>query len=95
MTTLRTIILSQEAQVVIDRESELHFRLEEVFDGLQWRLARDPKSGYPIDRTYWVIRLDGDPAARIPAIVVLYSFDADEVNVWRILVKSHPNGGRA
>jgi hypothetical protein len=74
----------------LDRESQIHARLHDVYAGLEWRLCRDPDSGYLVDDAYWVVTIYGDALRRVPGLTVLYTFDADTVEVLRILVKAVP-----
>ena len=84
---LRTVVMSHEAQNVLDSEATIHPRLAEIYRGLEWRLCRDPKSGYKKDADNWIIRVNGDAAARVPTIVLLYRFDENEVEILRMLIK--------
>lgn len=84
---LREVILSHEAQDVLDRESQLHLRLTEVYRGLEWRLSRNPSSGYQKDAANWIVRLDGNLAAKIPGVVVLYQFNENQVAILAMLIK--------
>lgn len=84
---LRTVVLSILAQEVLDRESDLRERLRDVYEGLEWRLSRDPASGYQYNEKYWLMKLDGNLAAEIPGIVVLYIFDNEHVDVLRMLIQ--------
>jgi hypothetical protein len=84
---LRTVVLSDEAQEVLDRESTLHPRLDEVYRGLEWRLARKPEDGYQFDYELWTAKIDADSFAKTPALVVLYKFDENRIEVLRLLVQ--------
>jgi hypothetical protein len=54
---------------------------------LKWWLAREPDSGEALDDKHWICKQDGDEKAKIPALVALYTFDDDEVEILSILVK--------
>jgi hypothetical protein len=67
-------------------KTAIHERLEDAFDALKWWLARRPDSGEAQDDRYWLYKQRGDPEANIPALVVLYTFDDDEVVILSALV---------
>jgi hypothetical protein len=48
MAFARTVVESHVAQQVIDTEIHRDPRLNDLYEGLKWRLARQPEVGYPI-----------------------------------------------
>lgn len=64
-------------------------RFEEAFDALKWLLARkcdSVKSGIrTVERTtYYLYQQASDPLAETPSIIVLYTFDDNEVRLIAI-----------
>ncbi len=63
-------------------------RIGELFDGLKWRLARDPEGGYPIPATNpprYVMRSQRWPA--FPSVIVVaYTFTDDEVVIHGVRI---------
>jgi hypothetical protein len=68
-------------------ESSIYRRMEEAFEALKWWLARVPESGSIVDDYFWVYKQKGNRELNIPALVVLYTFDSDEVHLFSLLVK--------
>ena len=58
-----------------------------IDDTLKWWLARVPESGSLIDDYFWVYKQRGNRELNIPALVVLYTFNADEVEIFSLLVR--------
>ena len=82
-----TVVENISVQEVVDAEQAIYNRLHEAVDALKWWLAREPESGELIDDVNWLYMQDGDGAANIPALVVVYTFDAYQVVVKHILVR--------
>lgn len=87
MSLIQTVIESVQVSQVVDLESSLYPRMEEAFDALKWWLARKPESGSIVDDYYWVYKQLGDRDLNIPVLVVLYTFDANDVQFFSLLVK--------
>jgi hypothetical protein len=82
MAFARTVVESAEVSTLLDAETKRHERLQDLFDGLKWRIARDPEAGYSVPGTrpaLCVIR--SDDALGLPVLVLAYTFDADQVVV--------------
>lgn len=48
---MRTVVLSKKAQAILDAEIARFPRLEDVYRGLEWRIARDTGAGKPLPNT--------------------------------------------
>jgi hypothetical protein len=72
---------------VIDAEQSIYPRLGDAFEALKWWLAREPDSGEIIDDVNWLYIQDGDARVKIPALVVVYTFNSWEVVLKHILIK--------
>ena len=78
---MRTVREEQVVSEVVDRAREKYPRLEEVFEGLKWYISRVPESGEALDDANWLYRQDGDAEDKIPAILMIYTFDANYVTL--------------
>jgi hypothetical protein len=58
----------------------------EVMAALKQALSRDPEHGEAPDPAYPNSRIDGTRRLRpnMPALIVFYTFDDSEVNIWRV-----------
>ncbi len=84
---IRTVIEAGPISIQIDAEGSIYPRLEEAFDALTWWLARNPESGELLDDYYWLYKQSGNRDLNIPALVVIYTFDANEVELISLLVR--------
>lgn len=83
-SSLRTVCEDASVMDTIDRELVKHPRLQQVYDGLKYRLARWPdKRGVKVVRTEDVFMMKTPDLLKlgIPTIRVLYTYDDNEVNV--------------
>jgi hypothetical protein len=87
MAFARTIIESHIAVKTIDEEIKKVPRLIDIYDGIKWRLARQPEGGYRVPKTKpqtWVIH---SYHWGIAAVVVAYHFDDDQVEILVVKVE--------
>lgn len=82
----RTVVQEHAASAAADAYAKQFPRFEEAYDALQWLLARKPDKVDNLERdvggrTYYLYRQAADKLAKTPAIVVVYTFDDDEVNI--------------
>ena len=84
---MRTVIEEPSVTDKIYAETEIYPRLDEAFEALKWWLARKPESGYLLDDYNWLYKQKGDHTAKIPALVVIYTFDRSTVQLLHILVR--------
>jgi hypothetical protein len=82
-----TVIESPEVSAKIDAESRIYERLEEAFDALKWWLARNYDQGELIDDYHWLYKQSGDRYLNIPALVALYTFNRNYVEIISILIR--------
>jgi hypothetical protein len=84
---VRTVVEDITVSETIDAEQSIYPRLDEAFEALKWWLARVPESGEIIDDVNWLYMQDGDDRANIPALVVVYTFNAYELRMKHILIR--------
>lgn len=83
MFPLRTICENKLVSQKIDEAIKLFPRIEEAFEGLKWRLAREPENGIKILGTNPEKYLFKITPSRnnIPSITILYEFDNHKVTI--------------
>ena len=88
MATARTVIEEHVVAASIDAAIRKHKRYADLFDGLKWRIARAPQSGYPIPDTQpqaYLIR--SYQWHNFPgAILIVYVFDEESVTIKAVKV---------
>jgi len=77
----RVVAESNSVTTAINRSKKKYPRVEDVFSGLKWALARDPANGILASNPYWVIKTAPSVAAGVPQIIALYRFDNDNVEI--------------
>lgn len=93
MAYARTVVESRDAQGLIDNETDGYPRLRDLYDGLLWRLARQPEIGYPVPETdppLFLIHSTNWRRRPLPVIVIAYTYTPDRVFVQAVRVL--PNG---
>ena len=85
--TARTVVESIQVSSVVDAHVIQYERLEQAFDALKWFIARNPEAGIPLDDYHWLYKQKGDTLLNIPSLVVIYTFDADYVELIHILIR--------
>ncbi len=83
---MRTVVENISVSETIDDAQALYPRLEEAYMALKWWLSRIPESGEIIDDSNWLYVQRGDRAVRVPALVVVYTFDACELLIKHLRV---------
>lgn len=83
----RTVIESHLAQRTIDQEIKKIPRLIDIYDGLKWRLARQPEMGYPVPKTKPVTYVVHSYHWGIAAVIVAYHFNDDQVEILDVRVE--------
>ena len=94
----RALTVVEEDAVVarITQISERYSRVEDLYDALKWRLARDPESGIRISANapYYLVKTD--TAAYfidgVPVIRALYSVSENEVVILAVDLADSPAG---
>lgn len=86
----------QEIKVTerVDELSQTFHRFQEAYEGLEWLLARDCENLLKFSqiktvkgKRHYLYRQAGDPIARTPDIVVLFTYDDNQVNLIGIDAK--------
>jgi hypothetical protein len=63
-------------------------RVKDAWQGLEWRLCRQPGDALPRRNGYFFYKQLGIPSLNIPTIMVLYRFDFNTVTVYAIDISS-------
>jgi hypothetical protein len=84
---IRTVIESQSVSEKVDAERTYYPRLEDAFEALKWWLARKPETGILLDDYHWIFKQKGDAGLKVPALVIIYTFDAASVELISLLVR--------
>ena len=84
---MRTVREEHTVSEAIDLHCALYPRLEEAYEALTWTLAHRPEIGEIIDDFFWLYKQAGDEEMNVPALVVVYTFDADSVDVRFLLIR--------
>lgn len=83
---MRTIVEEHVVSANIDQAIVKHPRLEDVYQGIQWRLSREPQNGYQLPgatpETY-LFKIT-TPLPTYPTITLLYRYTVEEVTVLNI-----------
>lgn len=72
MAFARTVVENHSVATTIDQASQANPRFRDLFDGLIWRIAREPEAGYLVpdtDPPRYVIRSDELPG--FPSVLIL------------------------
>jgi len=89
MAFARTIVEARDASALIDAEIDGYPRLRELYDGLLWRLARQPQIGYPVPDTQpplYLVHSRDWKRPGLPVIVLAYTYSDDRVFVQAVRV---------
>jgi len=84
---MRTVIEEGIVSETIDQAAENFPRLDDAFEALKWWLARKPESGEALDDLNWIYKQAGDVDIGLPALTVIYTFDAKCVKFEFLLVR--------
>lgn len=89
---LRTIIEQQLVTAALKRAKQEYPRIDELFEGIKWMLARNPTYGASPVRHNEVIvgyvrRNKAWKGGRIPAITITYTVTDNEVTVEAITIR--------
>ena len=86
MAFARTVVESHVAAHIIDTEIKRIPRLYDIYEGIKWRLARQPEIGYRVPRTDPETYVIHSYHWRIAAVVVAYHFTEDQVEILDVKV---------
>ena len=87
MAFARTVLESHVAAKIIDNEIKKIPRLIDIYDGIKWRLARQPEIGYPVPRTNPQTYVIHSYHWEIAAVVVAYHFNENQVEILDVRVE--------
>ena len=83
----RTVIESRIAEQTIDSEIKKVPRLIDIYDGIKWRLARDPESGYRVPRTNPPTYVIHSYHWNVASVVAAYHFNDDQVEILDVKIE--------
>ncbi len=89
MAVMRTIREEEVVTARIDAAKTQHSRIEDIFDGIKWRLSREPESGYQLkghDPPCYLFKVAGRIES-LPVVTVLYSYGDDLVEIQDIRIQ--------
>jgi len=84
---MRTVFEAASVSDKLDAERAIYPRIDDAWEALTWWLARNPDTGVLIDDIHWLYKQRGNHELKIPALVVLYTFDHREVEILSVLVR--------
>lgn len=87
MAFARQVVESHVAANAIDNEIKKIPRLIEIYDGIIWRLARQPESGYRVPRTDPPTYVVHSYHWKIAAVIVAYHFNDDQVEILDLKIE--------
>jgi hypothetical protein len=88
----RDVILNGSAALKLEEAEKQFARARQVFDGLAWRLARQPEAGVSVplaallgrDTTVDVRVICSENGPDVPTLELLYKFDDESVTVLEL-----------
>ena len=87
MAFARTVVEGHVAAHVIDNEIKRYPRLPDIYEGVKWRLAREPDIGYRAERsnpdTYVIHSYHWNAGF---AVTVAYHFNSEQVEILDVRV---------
>ena len=86
MAFARTVVESHLAAKTIDSEIKKIPRLLDIYDGIKWRLAREPDIGYRVPKTNPQTYVIHSYHWGVAAIVVAYHFNEDQVEILDVKI---------
>ncbi len=86
MAFARTVRESHIAEKTINNELKHNSRLGDIYEGIKWRLAREPDIGYRVPNTNPQIYVIHSYHWGEAAVVVAYHFDNDLVDILDLRV---------
>ena len=84
---LRTVIVDITAENVLNSNNEKYPRINDGYQALEWRLARNSITGTKVGGRYLVASADDISTKGAPRTVMLYSFDENSVTIHDIKVE--------
>lgn len=87
--TLYTVVEEPEVTEALFDAIQIDARVEDIFDALVWRLARQPESGNLVEQDgveYRVVKSLPLRLGKTPSMLMLYQFNESFVMVKKIVV---------
>jgi hypothetical protein len=89
MAFAREIVESHVAERLVDEEIRANPEFSDFYDGLKWRLAREPDIGYPVPKTNPQTYVIHSYHWSVAAIVIAYRFDENQVEILNLRIIPH------
>lgn len=87
MAAERKVEIYDAAQAIIDKEIKPDPKLSDFWEGLKWRLSRDPLTGaYRVPQSEPPTYIARGHHWGVASLVVIYRFDATELHVVDLAV---------
>jgi hypothetical protein len=85
---MRTVVLSHRAQEALDAAVKQYPRVEELYLGVEWSLARNPElGGTRVSKTLPIFIMIVRSWVKTPDLEVLFRFDEDPNQVHILSIK--------
>lgn len=89
MAFARTIVESHDAEQTVDQEIKGNPHFSDFYEGLKWRLAREPDIGYRVPETDPQTYVVHSYHWSVAAIIVAYRFDDNQVEILNLRIIPH------
>lgn len=83
---MRAICEQESVTLSITRAKGQFKRIDEAYEGLQWRLSHDPFIGEEFEPGFYVYKQAGLPSVGVPTLTVLYQFDEHTIDFRAIRI---------
>lgn len=83
---MRAVCEQESVTQSITRARGQFKRIDEAYEGLQWRLSRDPHAGHEVQPGFYMYKQAGLPSVGVPTLTVLYEFDDHTVTIRGIRI---------
>jgi hypothetical protein len=82
---MRTVICEDAVTRVLDQARPQHPQLGDLWDALEWRIAKRPETGVPVTAQFYVYRQHRVKNEH-PDLVILYEFDDHSVTIYTLRI---------
>lgn len=82
----RIVVENDQVDIELEKAKKRYTRIEDIFSGLKWILARDPEKGVPLHTgdgaNYHIIRTSAfNQIGGVTSIIALYTYDVYRVHI--------------
>jgi hypothetical protein len=82
---MRTVICEDAVTRVLKEAESRHPKIHDLWDALEWRIARRPESGVAVTGQYYIYKQQRVRTDH-PDLVVVYEFDNNTVTVYSLRI---------